>query len=105
MIHQNFHHQLKLFQNSEKFIPLAIENLISGKNVPVYGNGLNIREWIHISDHVSALCAEVHPHSNAGWAGRRSSDRHAGQQFQAGQTDGTAFDCQQEVVHVLFIDT
>ena len=43
------------FQNSEKFIPLAIENLISGKNVPVYGNGLNIREWVHISDHVSAL--------------------------------------------------
>ena len=43
------------FQNSEKFIPLAIENLISGKNVPVYGDGLNVREWIHISDHVSAL--------------------------------------------------
>ena len=43
------------FQNSEKFIPLAIENLLSGKNVPVYGNGLNIREWVHISDHVSAL--------------------------------------------------
>ena len=43
------------FQNSEKFIPLAIDNLISGKNVPVYGDGLNVREWIHISDHVSAL--------------------------------------------------
>lgn len=43
------------FQNSEKLIPLAIESIISGKNVPVYGDGLNIREWIHISDHVSAL--------------------------------------------------
>ena len=42
-------------QYPEKFIPLAIENLISGKNVPVYGDGLNVREWIHISDHISAL--------------------------------------------------
>ncbi len=43
------------FQFPEKLIPLVIERLLNGENVPVYGNGLNIREWIHISDHVSAI--------------------------------------------------
>jgi dTDP-glucose 4,6-dehydratase len=38
-------------QFPEKFIPLAIKNLKDGKNIPLYGDGLNIREWIHVEDH------------------------------------------------------
>lgn len=43
------------FQHSEKFIPTIINNLLENKKVPVYGDGLNSREWIHVSDHVNAL--------------------------------------------------
>ncbi len=39
------------FQFPEKLIPLFITNLIEGKKVSVYGNGKNIRDWIHVSDH------------------------------------------------------
>jgi dTDP-glucose 4,6-dehydratase len=38
-------------QYPEKFIPLAIKNLKAGKNIPLYGDGSNIREWIHVEDH------------------------------------------------------
>lgn len=38
-------------QYPEKFIPLAIKNLKEGKNIPLYGDGSNIREWIHVEDH------------------------------------------------------
>ena len=34
---------------------MAIENLINGKKVPIYGAGNNVREWIHVQDHISAL--------------------------------------------------
>lgn len=43
------------YQNIEKLIPLFISNLIEGKKVPLYGNGKNIREWIHVSDHVRGI--------------------------------------------------
>lgn len=39
------------YQFPEKLIPLFITNLIEGKKVPVYGNGQNIRDWIHVDDH------------------------------------------------------
>jgi len=39
------------YQHPEKLIPRFITNLIKGKEVPVYGNGLNIRDWIHVDDH------------------------------------------------------
>lgn len=39
------------YQYPEKLIPLFITNLLEGKKVPVYGNGLNIRDWIHVDDH------------------------------------------------------
>jgi dTDP-glucose 4,6-dehydratase len=42
-------------QFPEKIIPLFITNLIEGKKLPVYGNGQNIREWIHVDDHCVAL--------------------------------------------------
>lgn len=43
------------FQFPEKLIPLVITNAMENKEIPVYGNGLNIREWIHVEDHCSAI--------------------------------------------------
>lgn len=42
-------------QNQEKLIPLAISKLLAGEKVPVYGDGLNIRDWIHVNDHCEAI--------------------------------------------------
>ncbi len=42
-------------QYPEKFIPLAIKNLNEGKKISVYGDGMNIREWIHVEDHCLAI--------------------------------------------------
>ena len=39
------------YQFPEKLIPLFVTNLIEGKKVPVYGEGKNIRDWIHVEDH------------------------------------------------------
>lgn len=39
----------------EKLIPLAITNLLEGKNVPVYGDGLYVRDWLYVEDHVRAI--------------------------------------------------
>ncbi|MDD5341287.1 MAG: dTDP-glucose 4,6-dehydratase [Patescibacteria group bacterium] len=39
------------YQFPEKLIPLFVTNLIEGKKVPVYGDGLNVRDWIHVDDH------------------------------------------------------
>ncbi len=47
-------------QYPEKLIPLFITNLLEGKKVPVYGDGLNVREWIHVSDHCRAIDAVLH---------------------------------------------
>jgi dTDP-glucose 4,6-dehydratase len=43
------------FQNSEKYLPRMINHLLSGKKVPIYGTGENVREWIHVRDHSVAL--------------------------------------------------
>jgi dTDP-glucose 4,6-dehydratase len=40
----------------EKLIPLFITNLIEGKKVPVYGSGINVRDWLHVDDH----CRGIH---------------------------------------------
>jgi dTDP-glucose 4,6-dehydratase len=42
-------------QHSEKFIPTIIKTLKKGQKVPIYGEGLNIREWIHVDDHNLAV--------------------------------------------------
>jgi len=47
------------FQFPEKLIPLFITNLIEGKNVPVYGRGENIRDWIHVNDHNAGVDAII----------------------------------------------
>lgn len=43
------------FQHPEKFIPLAITNLLEGKKVPVYGDGLYVRDWLYVEDHCRAI--------------------------------------------------
>jgi dTDP-glucose 4,6-dehydratase len=43
------------YQFPEKLIPLFIMNLLRHEQVPVYGDGLNIRDWIHVRDHCAAL--------------------------------------------------
>jgi len=42
-------------QYPEKFIPLAIKNLTNGKPIPIYGDGSNVREWIHVDDHCQGI--------------------------------------------------
>ena len=43
------------FQYPEKFIPKTIINLLKGINVPIYGDGSQIRDWLYVDDHVEAL--------------------------------------------------
>lgn len=43
------------FHFPEKLIPLTILNAIDGKPLPVYGNGMQIRDWLYVGDHVKAL--------------------------------------------------
>jgi dTDP-glucose 4,6-dehydratase len=43
------------YQFPEKVIPLFVTNLIDGLSVPLYGDGLNIRDWLHVDDHCRAI--------------------------------------------------
>lgn len=43
------------YQHREKFIPLIITNLLNNKNIPVYGTGRNVRDWIYVLDHCRAV--------------------------------------------------
>jgi dTDP-glucose 4,6-dehydratase len=43
------------FQDPEKFIPRAITNLIEGKEVPLYGDGKYVRDWLYVEDHCRAI--------------------------------------------------
>jgi dTDP-glucose 4,6-dehydratase len=43
------------YQFPEKLIPVMIENMLQGKALPVYGDGLNIRDWLYVEDHNSAV--------------------------------------------------
>lgn len=49
----------------EKLIPLFVTNLLEGKKVPVYGNGKNVRDWLHVDDH----CRGIHKVLTNGRAG------------------------------------
>ena len=48
------------YQFPEKLIPLTILNGLHGKEIPVYGDGLNVRDWIHVEDHCSAIDLVLH---------------------------------------------
>ena len=43
------------YQFPEKLIPLIIKNILEGKNLPVYGQGTNIRDWLYVEDHCKAI--------------------------------------------------
>ncbi|GAB3883490.1 hypothetical protein GCM10027612_15700 [Microbispora bryophytorum subsp. camponoti] len=63
------------YQYPEKVVPLFITNLIEGRPVPLYGDGGNVRDWIHVSDHCRAvqLVAEVgEPGRSTTWPARPS---------------------------------
>lgn len=52
-------------QFPEKIIPLFVTNLLDGLKVPVYGNGANVRDWLHVDDH----CRGIHAVLSRGKAG------------------------------------
>ncbi|MEU4444090.1 dTDP-glucose 4,6-dehydratase [Actinosynnema sp. NPDC050801] len=43
------------YQFPEKVIPLFVTNLVDGKKVPLYGDGLNVRDWLHVDDHCRGI--------------------------------------------------
>lgn len=43
------------YQYPEKIIPLFITNLMQGKTVPLYGDGMNVRDWLHVDDHCRGI--------------------------------------------------
>ena len=48
------------FQFPEKLIPLMITNVLRGRKVPVYGDGLQMRDWLHVTDHCAAIWTILH---------------------------------------------
>ncbi|TDE15910.1 dTDP-glucose 4,6-dehydratase [Jiangella asiatica] len=54
------------YQYPEKVIPLFVTNLLDGLNVPLYGDGLNVRDWLHVDDH----CQGIELVRSAGRAGQ-----------------------------------
>ena len=53
------------YQFPEKLIPLMINNILSGKKLPVYGKGTNVRDWLYVEDHCKAIDLVVN-HGEAG---------------------------------------
>lgn len=47
------------YQYPEKLIPLMILNALAGKPLPIYGNGLNVRDWLYVEDHCRAIWAVI----------------------------------------------
>lgn len=43
------------FQLPEKLIPLTVANALAGRRLPLYGDGLNVRDWLHVADHCEAI--------------------------------------------------
>ena len=52
------------YQFPEKLIPLFITNALANKQVPLYGDGLNIRDWLFVEDHCSAIDTVLHKGKN-----------------------------------------
>ena len=47
------------FQFPEKLIPLMILNALDGRPLPIYGDGGNVRDWLHVDDHCAGLLARA----------------------------------------------
>jgi len=54
------------YQFPEKLIPLAITNLMEGKKVPIYGDGMQVRDWLYVEDHCRAIDLIVHNEKTVG---------------------------------------
>ncbi|GAA5818248.1 MAG: dTDP-glucose 4,6-dehydratase [Methanobrevibacter sp. CfCl-M3] len=52
------------YQFPEKLIPLMINNALNNKSLPVYGDGKNIRDWLHVHDHCTAIDLVLHKGEN-----------------------------------------
>lgn len=48
------------YQFPEKLIPLMINNCLNDKDLPVYGDGMQVRDWLHVADHCSAIDTVLH---------------------------------------------
>lgn len=48
------------YQFPEKLIPLMINNCLNNKDLPVYGDGMQVRDWLHVYDHCSAIDTVLH---------------------------------------------
>ncbi|MFP7226143.1 GDP-mannose 4,6-dehydratase, partial [Priestia filamentosa] len=44
----------------EKLIPLMVTNALEGKELPIYGDGKNVRDWLHVRDHCAAIDLVIH---------------------------------------------
>ena len=79
MLVRSYHHTYRLpavitncsnnygpFQFPEKLIPVVIQSILSCKSIPVYGDGMNVRDWLYVGDHVEALWSAL----NRGRAGQ-----------------------------------
>jgi len=80
------------FQHPEKVIPLFVTNLIQGKQIPIYGEGLNVRDWLHVSDHCRGIEAAIK-------AGRPGEVYNIG-----GGTELTNFELAQKILLVFGFD-
>ncbi|MDP3387190.1 MAG: dTDP-glucose 4,6-dehydratase [Eubacteriales bacterium] len=48
------------YQHPEKLIPLMIQNCLAGKDLPVYGDGMQVRDWLYVDDHCHAIDIVLH---------------------------------------------
>ncbi len=48
------------YQFPEKLIPLVIHNALKGKPLPIYGDGLQVRDWLYVTDHCEAIHTVLH---------------------------------------------
>src|SRR5690606_40807841 len=51
------------YQFPEKLIPLFVTNLLDGRPVPLYGDGGNVRDWLHVADHCAGIALAAHRRS------------------------------------------
>ena len=65
------------YQYPEKVIPLFVTNLLDGQQVPLYGDGGNVRGWIHVDDHCrgSSRCWSAAGQGNISHQRRRRADQ------------------------------